>query len=442
MDDNHGDWHVNRLELANFRGFESLSLDFEERLTVIVGTNGTGKTAVLDALAIMLSTVLRNFGGSTRGFQLADAREVPSDLNSQKSVAQMSQQFPIRAEIELTTGNWTYTWPRIRSSAKGRTSWGEKNSPIGVDMAQLWNEANNPDTPDVTLPVIALYGVERLIGVRRATANISRSRAGAYDAALVGQSDLRRLSQYFSALALTEFQASKKGRQAHAASAQLDAISQACAEILEDTGWSSPEWNPVVGELTLTHAEYGTLPLSYMSSGIRIAAGMIIDIVSRMARANPHLGSSDLLSSVPGIVIIDEVDLHLHPAWQQKILVRLRQIFPEVQFIVTTHSPQVLSTVPAESIRILDGSDVRKVGFSAGLRSDIVLDEVMGTNPEPRLDVNQKLDEYLAHVERGEGRSTTARKLRQELNAKLGGISRAPRLAEADAVMAFEELDD
>jgi hypothetical protein len=56
--------------------------------------------------------------------------------------------------------------------------------------------------------------------------------------------------------------------------------------------------------------------------------------------------------------------------------------------------------------------------------------------------VNQKLDEYLAHVERGEGRSTTARKLRKELNAKLGGISRAPRLAEADAVMAFEELDD
>lgn len=442
METNHGDWHVNRLELGNFRNFDSLTIDFDERLTVIVGTNGTGKTAVLDALAIMLSTVLRNFGASTRGFQLADAREIPGDLSSQDSVAQMSQQFPVSAEIELTTGSWTYTWPRIRSSARGRTSWGEKNSPVGVDMTRLWDEANNPDTADVTLPVIALYGVERLIGVRRATGNISRSRAGAYDAALVGQSDLRRLSQYFSALTLTEFQATKKGVQAHAASAQLDAISQACTEILEGTGWGSPEWNPVVGELTLTHTEHGTLPLSYMSSGIRIAAGLVIDIVSRMARANPHLGSHDLRSAVPGIVMIDEVDLHLHPVWQQQILIRLRHVLPQVQLIVTTHSPQVLSTVPPECIRILDGAEVRRVDYSAGLRSDIVLAQVMGTDPEPRLDVNRKLDDYLDMVDRGEGRSTAARELRRELNAELGGISRAPRLAEADAVMAFEDLDD
>jgi predicted ATP-binding protein involved in virulence len=135
----------------------------------------------------------------------------------------------------------------------------------------------------------------------------------------------------------------------------------ACNKILEGTGWRDPEWNPLVNELSLTRDTRGTLPLSYLSSGINIAAGMVIDLVSRMARANPRVPADLLLRSAPGIVLIDEVDLHLHPTWQQRILPQLRKVFPRLQFIVTSHSPQVLSTVAAEHIRVIDGGVVRRV---------------------------------------------------------------------------------
>ena len=79
---------------------------------------------------------------------------------------------------------------------------------------------------------------------------------------------------------------------------------------------------------------------------------MAADLAYRMVRLNPDLGAMAALET-PGIVLIDEVDMHLHPSWQQAVVYDVRKAFPNVQFIVTTHSPQVLSTVPAEAIRIL-----------------------------------------------------------------------------------------
>ena len=96
----------------------------------------------------------------------------------------------------------------------------------------------------------------------------------------------------------------------------------------------------------MIHDDHGELPLRFQR--LKIATGLTIDVASRMARANPALGGDDLLKSVPGIVLIDEIDLHLHPTWQQQIVPSMRRAFPHVQFITTTHSPQVLSTVPAK----------------------------------------------------------------------------------------------
>jgi predicted ATP-binding protein involved in virulence len=144
---------------------------------------------------------------------------------------------------------------------------------------------------------------------------------------------------------------------------------------------------------------------------------------------------------VPGIVLIDEVDLHLHPRWQQKILTQLRAAFPLVQFIVTTHSPQVLSTVPAAQIRLIDDAGVRRVPYSQGLRSDIVLDRVLGTDPEPSLEINEDLERYLELVNRGVGRSIEAVQLRNKLDEAWGGVANVPKLADADARIAFYDLE-
>ncbi|GAA4657770.1 AAA family ATPase [Arthrobacter cryoconiti] len=437
-----GGWHINTLTIENFRCFDRLKIDFDKSMTVLVGVNGAGKTSILDALAVMVSTVLREFEGPGRGFSTQDAREIPYDLKSESSVARMEPVYPVSGTVHGTLSGRDYQWSRTRSSAKGRTSWSDRDSALSPDLALLWSGPDESSSDEPLLPVIALYGVERLTGVRKASGAISRSRAGAYDAALDGKSDFSRLSSFIEALTMAEFVAVRKGETAQAASNQLRAITLACNAILAETGWRNPEWSPITGEIALTHAEHGTLPLSFMSSGTKIAAGLVIDLVSRMARANPSLGADDLLARVPGIVMIDEVELHLHPTWQQRILSGLQGVFPRVQFIVTTHSPQVLSTVDATSIRIIDVAEVRGAEYAAGLRSDIILERILGTRSEPPLDINRNLDRYMDLVEAGEGETASTKKLREKLDEELGGVNNVPRLADADAFIAFYDLDD
>ncbi|PZF14158.1 AAA family ATPase [Curtobacterium sp. MCLR17_034] len=437
-----GDWHIDKMILENFRCFERLEIEFNPSLTVLVGVNGTGKTAVLDGLAVMLSTVLRQFEGSTLGFKLGDAREVPHDLESGTGVARMEPTYPVSAHVEGTLAGERAWWRRVRQTASGRTSWADRNTDVGHIAARIWRESDIPGAEAPMLPVIGLYGVERLLGVRRAAGAISRSRSGAYDSALDGKSDLVRLSAYIKGLTLAEFAADRRGSGGEAASQQLRAISLAANEVLGHTGWHDPEWSPIVEEIAITHDKRGTLPLSSLSSGIKIAVGLVIDLVSRIARANPRVGAEELLRRAPGIVLIDEVDLHLHPTWQQRILPQLRAVFPNIQFIVTTHSPQVLSTVDAAEIRIIDGNSVRGVDFAAGLRSDIVMSKVLGTDPEPNLPINESLDRYIQLVDQGQGRSPAAASLRDELDQKLGGVANVPKLADADASIAFDDLDD
>jgi len=292
------------------------------------------------------------------------------------------------------------------------------------------------------LPVIAYYGVERLVGKVRPPGRGVASRFDAYTDALRPRSDLNRMSEYFEGLSRQAADAyTFQDDPPQAALDQLAAVEEACATLLESTGWSRPRWNPVVNELTLSHEREGTLPLSWLSTGTKVAAGLAFDLASRMARANPELGGSELLRTTPGIVLIDEIDLHLHPAWQQQIVPSLCKTFPSVQFIVTTHSPQVLSTVEAGAIRIIQDDEVRRPAHSEGLRSDVVLREVQGTDPVPEVPVRRELRYYLDQVFRGDGASAEARAMREEIERKLGGITYTDELAQADAFMALADLE-
>lgn len=122
---------------------------------------------------------------------------------------------------------------------------------------------------------------------------------------------------------------------------------------LRPSGWKDIAYSLSREELVAHHDQHGELAVELLSDGIRNMIGMVADIAFRATKLNPQLGS-DAARKTPGIVLIDEVDMHLHPSWQQVVLQGLLSAFPCMQFIVTTHSPQVLSTVPAQSIRILE----------------------------------------------------------------------------------------
>jgi hypothetical protein len=115
---------------------------------------------------------------------------------------------------------------------------------------------------------------------------------------------------------------------------------------------------------------------SNLSDGQRIMLTLIGDLVRRIVMLNPHLGDRALLET-PGVVLIDELDLHLHPKWQRRVIHDLKKTFPCLQFVATTHSPQLVGEALPEEIRILENGGVFRPKRSFGVDSSEILEEVM-----------------------------------------------------------------
>lgn len=187
----------------------------------------------------------------------------------------------------------------------------------------------------------------------------------------------------------------------------------------------------------------GVYPLrvEQLSDGYRIALVMIMDIAARMAEANPE--ESNPLA-VPGIVLIDEVELHLHPGWQQKVLLDLTRVFPDVQFIVSTHSPHVIATVRPDQLRVIEwnGSEVElvEVEFSEGAENGFIVDRILGVNARPEgIEIVGKLNEYQKLVEAGEWNTEQALSLKRDLDE--WGKGHDPEIDRLEMDVSIREMD-
>ena len=208
------------------------------------------------------------------------------------------------------------------------------------------------------------------------------------------------------------------------------------AVIADLTGWKDIRYSTQENALTLSHESLGELNVDQLSDGIRNIFAVVADIAYRCLLLNPALGEN-AAQETSGIVLIDEVDMHLHPAWQQTILSDLRKAFPRIQFIVTTHSPQVLSSIETRHIRMLEnGCCVPCEGSTYGAESSRILEEVFGISLRAKTASREALDTYLALIQQGEHDSQQARDLRAQLDKWLYGD---PILDNADMLIRRAE---
>ena len=159
------------------------------------------------------------------------------------------------------------------------------------------------------------------------------------------------------------------------------------------------------------------LSLDQLSGGYRIVLALAADLARRMITGNPH--RDDPLKS-EAVVLIDEVELHLHPGWQQRILGDLQRTFPNAQFIVSTHSPQVLTTVEPQRIVELSWEGDRIVagapgGATYGAEAGDVLSVVMGVKERPENEFTKALEQYRYLIREGQWESKEALSLRSSL---------------------------
>ena len=399
---------LTKLEMTNFRCFRKMDkpIEFDPNLTVIVAKNGCGKTAVLDAIRISLGTFTKGTNlRSQAGISTFDASLSPLRISQGRGAF-----YPVAIRVDGFVDSKAEVWRRVRESAEGRTTTKEAQ-PIANFGARLRDAVSAEGDALPELPILAFYGTGRLWkadtdGVKEQMLQKGlafESRFSGYEDALTTNSIYAQVKQWMGDAWLCRANpVEQETAVGKLTSRQYSAVEQATNEILKGTGYRSPHFNTYFKEVALLSDRMGNdeaiaVPISWTSDGIKAAFSLVADIAYRCARLNPAFGE-EACQKTQGVVMIDEVDLFLHPAWQQRILPDLRRIFPKIQFVVTTHSPQVVSSIPPECIRIIaeDGQIEGVPTWTEGVESSRILDDVFGTKPYPvENEWRRKLDQYI-----------------------------------------------
>ena len=409
---------IKKLKLHNFRCYEDLDIDFEPSLNVIVGENGRGKTAIFDGIAIGLAPYLNVFGHTGITIDTRDVRRAPV-YDKEKHLVAMETHFPTTVDLQIEGFNGSSYHCQKQFDTNGEHILSENLTDLGV----ILSGAN-----DKVLPIIAYYGTSRLwidsdLLTEEHKALVDRS---------FGYKDCLEPSSSFNTFGKwLEHISQCKELIYHLIG---KAVLRAVDSCLKSTGLNNIHFNTNLNTLVINHPDAGELLVSDLSDGVRTIISMAVDIAYRMVRLNWNLGDRVILDT-PGVILIDEIDMHLHPQWQQYILRDLQATFPSVQFIVTTHSPQVLSTVPPEAIRILawdkEFQGVFRTDFSLGAESNQLLQDIQNVTARPKsVPIVQKLERYLELVSDDKWDTAEAKALRQELDAWSNG--REPLLVKAD----------
>ena len=431
--------------MQNFRCYTDFTMHFSPGVTVIVAENGKGKTAILDGLAITMAPYLAAFPGiKTRNFQPNDVRMVldTAESRNELQIQRMKYLLPVTLEMEVKADDGkSYSWKRELKTVKGRTSSSVSARLVSEYGKKVAEALNQPDDHQLLLPVIGYYGTSRMWNdsslLKRKKVDLARS--SGYVECLEPSGSYNTFAQWFryaseSALEYDRIIVEKNLEAKNPYREILKAINKAIITCIRSMGWTDLKYSFAAQNLLICHPEKGELPLEAMSDGARSVISMAADIAYRMARLNPDLGE-DVTLNTPGIVLIDEVDMHLHPSWQQTVVNDLIKAFPKVQFIVTTHSPQVLTSVPAECIRILhwdnDLVDIEEPSFSLGAESSQLLRDIQHVESRPSsLPIVKTLQRYLQLVNEDKWDSEEALELRKILDRWSQG--REPALLRAD----------
>jgi len=349
---------IKNLKLTNFRNYKQFSVEFDEKLNIIVAENGIGKTTILDAIAIGFGAMVTRMPKVTgKSFEEKDLRFLTTEPNKKAPY--------MRIEIDTFENiSWDRTQARDKSNqTKSQIPQGKQLKEIDNYIDTFINKYNE-SINEFELPLIMYYGTSRAVlrsPMRKTHFKKSFSRFEALSGSLNADSDFNRLFQWFDAMEGLERRAMKEKRDFDFVQPELQAVRNAITSMLSEFSNPRIDTRPLRFMIDKNiDGQNVSYRVDQLSDGYKTVLAMVMDIAARMAEANPHM--SNPLDS-EAIVMIDEVDLHLHPRWQQRILIDLQRTFANAQFIVTTHSPQVLTTVEAKHIQAIvleDGEPKKK----------------------------------------------------------------------------------
>ena len=449
-----------KIDITYFRCFESLSVKLHPDINVFVGANGAGKSSILDAIAIALyEIVAANGGGGKNQRKMQGAALLPTDIYIDPTVLNAFVKLKPFVQINAMVSDYYYIddnslkpvldeesvleWTehiayRPPASFSYDTSTSERVSELHRYITHLWEEIGKSPQALIPLPVVAYYRATRRMGGMPELGDIFKLDLGrdkAFVSTLDAAANFTAMCQWFYLRENAELRANVNAQNGDSTEfADLRAVRQALKLTVEGLERVYFDGSPprLMVEIREFDGSIRSFELAQLSDGYRNLLALVLDFARRLAQANQNWPNP---LEAPGILLIDEIELHLHPRWQQKVIPDLQKAFPNTQLIISTHSPAVLTTVRSEHIKLL-GADHQfeqipnDVG-TYGADNSRVLAEVFGAYPRPQnIGTVNILKEYLQLIEKNEGETDKAKIKRKELDSALGTSD--PDLLRAD----------
>lgn len=487
-------FHLNKLAIHDFKRIRELQFSLEEDLTVFVGDNGFGKSSILESIAIALSWLRSNIEKENKPGNYIKLHEV----NNSADVDYAS----ITANIKIKD---LHTGILITKSKEGAQI-SRTNDLFEVKKLASIYRLINKYVDNASLPLMAYYSITRSYaggGVdKKKRANKIKSSWSKFDVYNEIEFDRNDFTEFFQWLVFLNNRASherlnKSEKTLDVLYSDIDNLKSTLSQLsnvsnidmsvirgLEMSlnekitflhGYSQGEINdnkaislyekvtktiltflPEFEEIKLVFSDDDyilqlskggvLLDIQQLSQGEKAVFTLVGDLARRLSLLNPIL-DNPLMGY--GIVLIDEIDLHLHPQWQQTIIERLTSTFPNIQFVVTTHSPQILSTVNSRSVRILQKNDIEGgeeliVSHpdyqTKGVSNQDALLYGMKTDPIPNTKANKLLENYKELVELNRYSDSEALSLRKRLIEHFGEDH--PLIKECDDLISVLKFKD
>lgn len=400
---------LSRLDISNFKMFQSLDLIFERGFNLIIGDNGVGKTTILEAASVALS-------GFFLGMEDVPGRNIYKDdvryriIRDNNGIPNKSYMNPVEVRSFLEYGGETYEWVRTKKDASG-----SRTTIMPRRILQVSQKLVNNPAPAMW-PVISYQSASRHWIPARSDANEKKrrqlhDRRCGYLGCLNKTVNMQSVYEWCRQMEWS----SVKNQRIPSNYAAFGSMISKFMSLMNDGTVGEVFFHPAVEKLL--YIEAGEFKeIEDLSAGYQSVLNLVIDLAYRMALLNPDAGEN--IRMAEGIVLIDEIDSNLHPKWQWRIVDALTDTFPNIQFIAATHSPIVISSCRNANIISIDAEQkVEYIEDSYAYSVNEILKDMLGYHMRPA-QIENLIDKFEDHMDKDE--YADAKNALCELTARLG----------------------